>query len=78
MKEEDIRPVKIFDEYLELAKKDTQNYFADSEKKNINFIDDKFWKYFLSMASDRDLEIMQKAIQDTLLSSHIMVTCQKI
>ena len=50
----------------------------DILKKNINFIDDKFWKYFLSIASDRNLEIMQKAIQDTLSSSHIMVTCQKI
>ena len=36
MKEEDIRPQKIFDEYLELAAKDTKNYFKDSEKEIIN------------------------------------------
>lgn len=36
MKEEDIRPQKIFDEYLELAKQDTKNYFSDSEKEIIN------------------------------------------
>ena len=35
MKEEDIRPQKIFDEYLELAAKDTKNYFKDSEKEII-------------------------------------------
>ena len=28
MKEEEIRPKKIFDEYLSLAKKDTETYFS--------------------------------------------------
>ena len=32
MKEEEIRPKKIFDEYLSLAKKDTEIYFSDVEK----------------------------------------------
>ena len=50
----------------------------DILKKNIHHIDNRFWKYFLSMASDKNLEIMQKAIQDTCSSSHIMGTCQKV
>ena len=49
----------------------------DILKKNINFIHDRFWKYFLSMASDKNLGIMQKAIEETQSSSHIMITCQK-
>ena len=32
MKEEEIRPQKIFDEYLRLAKQDTETYFGDAEK----------------------------------------------
>ena len=32
MKEEEIRPKKIFDEYLSLAKQDTEIYFSDVEK----------------------------------------------
>ena len=32
MKEEEIRPQKIFDEYLRLAKEDTETYFSDVEK----------------------------------------------
>ena len=32
MKEEDIRPAKIFEEYLRLAEKDTDIYFSESEK----------------------------------------------
>ena len=50
----------------------------DILKKNIHHIDNSFWKYFLTMASDKDLEIMQKTMQDTCSSSHIMVTCQKV
>jgi len=50
----------------------------DILKKNIHHIDNRFWKYFLTMASDKDLEIMQKTMQDTCSSSHIMVTCQKV
>ena len=34
MKEEEIRPQKIFDEYLSLARKDTDTYFGDAEKVN--------------------------------------------
>ena len=33
MKEEEIRPVKIFDEYLRLAKEDTQRYFGAEERE---------------------------------------------
>lgn len=32
LKEEEIRPHKIFDEYLRLAKEDTETYFSDVEK----------------------------------------------
>ena len=32
MKEEDIRPKEIFEEYLLLAKQDTETYFSKSEK----------------------------------------------
>lgn len=49
----------------------------DILKKNIHLIDNRFWKHFLSMASDEDLEKMQKTIQDSCSSSHIMITCQK-
>ena len=49
----------------------------DILKKNTNFINDRFWKYFLSMASEKNLGIMQKAIEETQSSSHIMITCQK-
>lgn len=34
MKEEEIRPKKIFDEYLRLAREDTDAYFRDVEKEN--------------------------------------------
>lgn len=40
-------------------------------------IKDQFWKSFLELASDDDKAIMQKAIQDTSSSSHIMVVCKK-
>ncbi len=40
-------------------------------------IKDQFWKSFLKLASDHDKTILQKAIQDTLSSSHIMVVCKK-
>lgn len=36
MKEEDIRPQVIFDEYLRLAREDTETYFANAEKVNGN------------------------------------------
>ncbi len=32
MKEEEIRPAKIFDEYLRLAREDTDNYFGEAER----------------------------------------------
>lgn len=50
---------------------------VDILKKNSHLIKDRFWQYFLSMASDDDLVVMQKAIEKTCSSSHIMVTCQK-
>jgi hypothetical protein len=34
MKEEEIRPAKIFDEYLRLTKEDTKTYFSSAERKN--------------------------------------------
>ena len=34
MKEEEIRPAKIFDEYLRLAREDTDTYFEDVERQN--------------------------------------------
>ncbi len=36
VKEEEIRPKKIFSEYLRLAKIDTKNYFRNSKKNEIN------------------------------------------
>ena len=35
MKEEEIRPQKIFDEYLSLAKQDTETYFSEVEKNTL-------------------------------------------
>lgn len=35
MKEEEIRPKKIFDEYLRLAEIDTETFFADAPRENI-------------------------------------------
>ena len=40
-------------------------------------IKDRFWKSFLDLATSNDKAIMQKAIQDTCSSSHIMVVCKK-
>lgn len=34
MKEEEIRPAKIFDEYLRLAREDTDTYFGEAERQN--------------------------------------------
>ncbi|MEI6066101.1 MAG: class I SAM-dependent methyltransferase [Methylococcaceae bacterium] len=34
MKEEEIRPAKIFDEYLRLAREDTDTYFSAAERQN--------------------------------------------
>lgn len=36
MKEEEIRPVKIFDEYLRLAQEDTITYFGQADRKHAN------------------------------------------
>lgn len=36
MKEEEIRPQRIFDEYLRLAREDTDKYFGNSQKENGN------------------------------------------
>ena len=38
MKEEEIRPAKIFDEYLSLAQKDTDTYFSSAERNEYFFI----------------------------------------
>tara|TARA_B100001093_G_scaffold420282_1_gene412129 strand:+ start:4639 stop:5619 length:981 start_codon:yes stop_codon:yes gene_type:complete len=40
-------------------------------------IEDKFWKSFLELASEEDKRSMQKTIQDTCSSSHIMVVSKK-
>ena len=63
--------------YDMLLKKNLDRLFNNQPKKNTNFINDRFWKYFLSMASEKNLGIMQKAIEETQSSSHIMITCQK-
>jgi hypothetical protein len=34
MKEEEIRPAKLFDEYLRLAREDTDAYFEEVERQN--------------------------------------------
>ena len=36
MKEEEIRPAKIFDEYLRLAKEDADTYFGEAERQNVD------------------------------------------
>jgi hypothetical protein len=35
MKEEEIRPKRIFDEYLRLAERDTQKYFTGCEHQSV-------------------------------------------
>jgi len=50
----------------------------DIMSNNIDFIQDRFWKQFIQMSSDQDKEIMQKALQDTCSSSHIMVICKAV
>ena len=40
-------------------------------------ITDRFWNRFISLASDDDKSIMQKALEKTCFSSHIMAVCRK-
>ena len=40
-------------------------------------IQDRFWRSFLTLASDEDKVVMQQMIERTRSSSHIMVVCQK-
>ena len=45
----------------------------DIMQNGISYINDKFWKSFLELASENDKKIMQSALQETCSSSHIMV-----
>ena len=49
----------------------------DIMQNNLMHVKDKFWKSFLEMASEEDKLSMQKTIQDTCSSSHIMAVCKK-
>ena len=41
-------------------------------------ITDRFWDRFISLASENDKSIMQKALEETCFSSHILVVCRKL
>jgi len=90
MKEEEIRPQRIFDEYLRLAKKDTEVYFSDVEtimgacpacdslgEPAFN-IKDRFWRTFAETVTDAEKESLQQTIAATGFSSHMMVVCWKL
>lgn len=49
----------------------------DIMKNGYEYIEDKFWKSFLKIASNDDRVVMQNAIQNSCSSSHIMVVCKK-
>jgi len=49
----------------------------DIMQNSASHITDRFWSSFLALASDDDKATMQKAIQETCSSSHIMVVCRK-
>ena len=76
MKEEEMKPESIFDEYLRLAKIDTKVFF-DILSSNINLIKDRFLKTLVKYASDTEKLKWQKLISDSGWSSHMMICCQK-
>ena len=45
---------------------------------SLDKIKDNFWKNFLEYSNELELENMQKYLSTNLLSSHMMVVCQKI
>ena len=48
----------------------------DIMQNSVSHITERFWSSFLTLASDRDIAAMQKAIQETCSSSHIMVVVE--
>lgn len=46
-------------------------------ENNIEQINDRFWKNYLKIASESEKEHMQAFIAENLLSSHMMVVCEK-
>lgn len=49
----------------------------DIMRNNIKDIDDKFWKNFLEHSSKKEQDTIQKYLRKNLLSSHMMIICQK-
>lgn len=51
---------------------------VDIMNNSKEFITDRFWRRFLDMATENHKSIIQKTLEETCFSSHIMVTCSKI
>jgi hypothetical protein len=49
----------------------------DIIKKNAVYVNDPFWKPFLSYASDAELDLFQDFIAGAGFSSHMMIVCRK-
>lgn len=49
----------------------------DIMKNNIEHVRDRFWRTFLTRASEEERQKMQNFIADNLLSSHMMVVCRR-
>lgn len=46
-------------------------------KKNIHYVQDKFWQTFLNTKTDQEILEMQNVIAKLKLSSHMLIVCQK-
>jgi transposase-like protein len=46
-------------------------------ENKIEFVNDRFWKTFLSVSTEEEKNNMQNYITDNMLSSHMMIVCKK-